>query len=169
MREMDGFELYDKISKMDNNIKACFLTAAATEILRPNGSSSFMKKRVLVVDDEVDITTIFKLALEKVNLHVDVYNDPLLALSDYKAGMYDLLLFDIRMPGMNGFELYRKIKDIEEEEKKVKSSKPRVCFITAYEGYRSQFNELFPTLEEVDYFLKKPISLPDLIKAVNHS
>jgi CheY-like chemotaxis protein len=34
--------------------------------------------------------------------------------------MYDLLLFDIRMPGINGFELYRKIKDIEEEEKKVK-------------------------------------------------
>ena len=80
--------------------------------------------------------------------------------------MYDLLLFDIRMPGMNGFELYRKIKDIEEEEKKVKSSKPRVCFITAYEGYRNQFNELFPTLEEVDCFLKKPISLPDLVKAV---
>jgi len=131
-------------------------------VLKPSISSQ--KKRILVVDDEVDITTIFKLALEKVNLHVDVYNDPLLALTDYKAGMYDLLLFDIRMPGMNGFELYRKIKDIEEEEKKVKNGKPRVCFITAYEGYRNQFNELFPTLEEVDCFLKKPISLPDLIK-----
>ena len=88
-------------------------------VLEPSISSQ--KKRILVVDDEVDITTIFKLVLEKVNLHVDVYNDPLLALSDYKAGMYDLLLFDIRMPGMNGFELYRKIKDIEEEEKKVKN------------------------------------------------
>jgi CheY-like chemotaxis protein len=72
-------------------------------VLRPSISSQ--KKRILVVDDEVDITTIFKLALEKVNLHVDVYNDPLLALTDYKAGMYDLLLFDMRMPGMNGFEL----------------------------------------------------------------
>jgi CheY-like chemotaxis protein len=127
------------------------------------------KKRILVVDDEVDITTVFKLCLEEADLQVDVYNDPLLALSDYKPDTYDLLLLDIRMPGMNGFELYRKIKDIEEEEKKVKSGKPRVCFITAYEGYRSRFNELFPTLEEVDYFLKKPISLPDLIKAVNHS
>ena len=68
----------------------------------------------MVVDDEVDITTVFKLGLEKADLQVDVYNDPLLALSDYKAGMYDLLLFDIRMPGMNGFELYKKIKDIEE-------------------------------------------------------
>src|SRR5439155_14208421 len=108
-------------------------------ILRPNGSSSFMKKRVLVVDDEVDITAIIKVALERANFQVDVYNDPLLALSDYKAGMYDLLLFDIRMPRMNGFELYRKIKDIEEEEKKVKNGKPRVCFITAYEEFRSEF------------------------------
>ena len=121
----------------------------SSTILRPNGSSSFMKKRVLVVDDEVDITTIFKLALEKVNLHVDVYNDPLLALSEYKPDMYDLLLLDIRMPDMNGFELYRKIKDIEEEEKKVKNSKPRVCFITAFEEFRSEFKESFPTVEEV--------------------
>ena len=133
-------------------------------VLRP--SVSYQKKRVLVVDDEVDITTIFKLALERVDLQVDVYNDPLLALSDYKAGMYDLLLFDIRMPGMNGFELYRKIKDIEEEEKKVKNGKPRVCFITAYEEFRSEFKETFPTVEEVDCFLKKPIPMPDLIKKV---
>lgn len=91
-------------------------------VLKPSISSQ--KKRILVVDDEVDITTIFKLTLEKVNLHVDVYNDPLLALSDYKAGMYDLLLFDIRMPKMKGFELYRKIKDIEDEEKKAKNGKP---------------------------------------------
>jgi CheY-like chemotaxis protein len=133
-------------------------------VLKPSISSQ--KKRILVVDDEVDITTIFKLALEKVNLHVDVYNDPVSALSDYKAGMYDLLLLDIRMPGMNGFELYRKIKDIEEEEKKVKNGKPRVCFITAYEEFRSEFKETFPTVEEVDCFLKKPIPMPDLVKKV---
>ena len=132
-------------------------------VLKPNSSQ---KKRILVVDDEVDITTIFKLALEKVNLHVDVYNDPLLALTDYKAGMYDLLLLDIRMPDMNGFELYRKIKDIEEEEKKVKNGKPRVCFITAFEEFRSEFKETFPTVEEVDCFLKKPIPMPDLVKKV---
>ena len=137
---------------------------SSSTILRPNGPSSFLKKRVLVVDDEVDITTIFKLALEKVNLHVDVYNDPLLALSDYKAGMYDLLLFDIRMPGMNGFELYRKIKDIEEHD--LHDVSPRVCFITAYEEFRSEFKETFPTVEEVNCFLKKPIPMPDLVKKV---
>ena len=121
----------------------------------------------MVVDDEVDITTVFKLGLEEADLQVDVYNDPLLALSDYKPDTYDLLLFDIKMPGMNGFELYKKIKDIEGAYDNDKNNnKPRICFITAYEGYRSQFNELFPTLEEVDCFLKKPISLPDLVKAV---
>ena len=100
---------------------------------------------------------------KKLDLQVDVYNDPLLALSDYKPGIYDLLLLDIKMPKMNGFELYKKIKDIDGG---YDDDKPRVCFITAYEGYRNQFNELFPTLEEVDYFLKEPISLPDLVKAV---
>ena len=123
-----------------------------------------MKKRVLVVDDEVDITTIFKLALEKVNLHVDVYNDPLLALTDYKAGMYDLLLFDIRMPGMNGFELYRKIKDIEEHD--LHDVSPRVCFITAYDESGNHFKEFFPNLEEVNCFLRKPIPLIELVKAI---
>jgi two-component system, OmpR family, response regulator ChvI len=129
-------------------------------------SSSSQEKRIFVVDDEVDITAVFKLGLEEADLQVDVYNDPLLALSDYKPDTYDLLLFDIRMPGMNGFELYRKIKDIEEEEKKVKNGKPRVCFITAFEEFRSEFKETFPTVEEVDCFLKKPIPMPDLIKKV---
>jgi len=131
-------------------------------VLEPSISSQ--KKRILVVDDEVDITTIFKLALEKVILHVDVYNDPLLALSDYKAGMYDLLLFDIRMPGMNGFELYRKIKAMEEHD--LHDVSPRVCFITAYDESGNQFKEFFPKLEEVNCFLKKPIPLIELVKAI---
>ena len=142
------------------------MNLSSSMIPRPNGPSSFLKKIVLVVDDEVDITTIFKLALEKVNLQVDVYNDPLLALTDYRAGMYDLLLFDIRMPGMNGFELYSKIKDLEDVGKKVKNGKPRVCFITAFEEFRSEFKETFPAVDEVDCFLKKPIPMPDLVMKV---
>ena len=76
-------------------------------------SSSSQEKRIFVVDDEVDITTVFKLGLEEADLQEDVYNDPLLALSDYKPGIYDLLLLDIKMPKMNGFELYKEIKDRE--------------------------------------------------------
>ena len=76
-------------------------------------SSSSQEKRIFIVDDEVNITTVFKLGLEEADLQVDVYNDPLLALSDYKPGIYDLLLLDIKMPKMNGFELYKEIKDRE--------------------------------------------------------
>jgi DNA-binding response OmpR family regulator len=69
-------------------------------------------RRILIVDDEIDITTAFKLGLEEaVELQVDVYNDHLLALSDYEPGIYDLLLLDIKMPKMDGFELYKKIQD----------------------------------------------------------
>jgi CheY-like chemotaxis protein len=69
------------------------------------------KKRILVVDDEVDITLSFSLALEDSGLfEVDTYNDPLVALSNYRPNSYDLLLLDIKMPHMDGFELYDKMK-----------------------------------------------------------
>jgi CheY-like chemotaxis protein len=87
-----------------------------------------------------------------------------LALSEYKPDMYDLLLFDIKMPKMDGFELYEKIKDIEVEKKKDRNKKTAICFITAHEDYRSQFKNSFQTLDEEDCFLKKPILLPDLVK-----
>ena len=64
------------------------------------------KKRILIIDDEVDITNSFSLALEDSGLfQVDTDNDPILALSNYRPGLYDLLLLDIKMPKMNGFEL----------------------------------------------------------------
>jgi CheY-like chemotaxis protein len=127
-------------------------------------------RKILIVDDEVDITTAFKLGLgEAVELQVDVYNDPLLALSDYKPGIYDLLLLDIKMPKMDGFELYKKIKDkekkmIDQTTDKV-DDKPNVCFITAYdEGNYSQFKESFPILEKDNCFLRKPVLLNDFVK-----
>ena len=91
----------------------------ASTILKSDVSQ---KKRILVVDDEVDITTVFKLGLEKANLVVDAYIDPVIALSEYKPDMY-LLLFDIKMPKMDEFELYEKIKDIEVEKKKDRNKK----------------------------------------------
>jgi two-component system, OmpR family, response regulator ChvI len=70
--------------------------------------------------------------------------------------LYDLLILDIRMPGMNGFQLYGKIRDID---KKVK-----VCFLTAYDESRGEFRTAFPFLEEVKCYLKKPITVRDLVK-----
>ncbi len=118
-----------------------------------------MKKRILLVDDEVDITTTYRMALEDAGFQVDVYNDSSLALSEYKPGIYDLLLFDVKMPKMNGFELYEKIKGLKTDQK------PRVCFITAFEVYYQALKELFPK-DDVDCFLSKPISLDELVKTV---
>ncbi|MDQ3848063.1 MAG: response regulator [Thermoproteota archaeon] len=112
--------------------------------------------KVMIVDDEQDITTIFKIGLENNQFMVTTFNDPIKALSSFKPGLYDLLILDVRMPGMNGFQLYDEIRKID---KKVK-----VCFLTAFEGSRSEFRNSFPSLEEVKCYLKKPITVKELIK-----
>jgi CheY-like chemotaxis protein len=109
-------------------------------------TSSNCQNRIMIVDDEQDIARLFATSLERNGFVVDVFNDPLSALSNYKAGLYDLLLLDIRLPIMNGFELYQRIKD--------KDEKAKVCFITAYEESLNDMKKSFPTLEEVDCFVR---------------
>ena len=115
-------------------------------------------RKILIVDDEPDITSTFDMILEMNGFEVDSYNDPLLALSNFKPNFYGLALLDIRMPKMNGFELYKKIKDID--------NKIEACFITAFEDYREEFKESFPQLEEAKYFIRKPKAIEDLVNHV---
>jgi DNA-binding response OmpR family regulator len=115
------------------------------------------KKRILLVDDEHDITFAFSKGLENNGLVVDTFNDPQEALSNFKAGLYDLLLIDVKMPQMNGFELYQEIEKIDD--------KAKVCFITAFEVYYNSLRELFPTTK-VDCFIKKPITTDDLVERI---
>jgi PleD family two-component response regulator len=61
------------------------------------------KNRILLVDDESDITLTFEEVLKDVGLIIDSFNDPHLALSNFGAGIYDIALIDIKMPQMNGF------------------------------------------------------------------
>ena len=110
------------------------ITAYLT-ILTYNSLTDTNSKRIFVVNDEVDIANTFKLALECTGFIVDVFNDPIKSLSAYKAGAYDLLLLDIRMPRMSGFELYDKIKEIDDD--------LNVCFITAYEEYYDEIKKRF--------------------------
>ena len=112
------------------------------------------KGRILLVDDERDINTVVKKGLERVGFKVRAFNNPLDALSNFEAGSYDVALLDIRMPSMNGFELYKKLREID--------SKIKVCFITAFEMYEEEFKKLFPSYD-VRCFIKKPIKLTDLI------
>ncbi len=92
-----------------------------------------MNKRVLIVDDEPDVNLAVKIVLEENGFQVNTFTDPFLALENFRkqAGMYDLLMLDIKMPNLNGFELYRKIRKIDD--------KVKVCFLTAGEIDYEQF------------------------------
>ena len=128
--------------------------------LSSNNNIITQSKRILIVDDDVDIANLYKLSLERDGFSVEIFNDPLLALSRYKAGAYDLLLLDIHMPRMNGFKLYQEILSRHSD------NCMKVCFITAFEEYDKQFKELFPGLDEADCFIRKPIALKALTKKV---
>jgi DNA-binding response OmpR family regulator len=115
-------------------------------------------KRILLVDDETDVISLFRMVLEMNGFEVVAYTDPVAALSDFKANSYGLALLDIRMPYMNGFELYRKLKEID--------NNIIACFITAFEDYRQEFKESFPMLDEAKYFIRKPKAIEDLVNHV---
>ncbi len=70
-----------------------------------------MAKRILLVDDEPDITFTIKDILEENGFHIDTFNDPITALKSYRSIFYDLVIHDIKMPKMDGFELYTKIRE----------------------------------------------------------
>jgi DNA-binding response OmpR family regulator len=67
-------------------------------------------KRIMVVDDEHDLTLFYRMSLEYHGFEVEVFNDPSQALSNFKTYYYDLIILDIKMPNMDGFELYKEIK-----------------------------------------------------------
>lgn len=113
------------------------------------------KGRILLVDDEPDITTVVKRGLERFGFAVATFNDPLEALSSFAPNTYDIAILDIRMPHMNGFALYKKVKKIDD--------KIRICFITAFEIYEAEFKKVFPTYD-IRYFIRKPIRLKELVK-----
>jgi len=118
----------------------------------------FNMKRIAVIDDEPDITTVLKRGLEHDGFAVDVFNDPQAALASFKPGRYDLMIIDIRMPKLNGFDLYRELKK--------KDSSIKVCFLTAFEIYYEEFKKMFSTID-VRCFIRKPVSISSLVNQVN--
>ena len=116
-------------------------------------------KRILVVDDEYDTNLTLKVVLEECDFKVDSYTDPQAALRNFKTGLYDLALIDMRMPVMNGFGLYNEIRKLD--------NKVKICFLTAaedtyYETFRKQ---AYPNYDE-NCILRKPIDNELLIKQI---
>jgi two-component system, OmpR family, response regulator ChvI len=117
------------------------------------------KRRILAVDDNPDITLTVKLGLEASGLfEVETFNDPELALSSFKTGLYDLALLDMRMPKMYGHELYDEMKKID--------GRLKVCFMTAtYQNYEA-LRAAFPTIE-IECYIQKPVEIKDLVRRIN--
>jgi DNA-binding response OmpR family regulator len=113
-------------------------------------------RRIIVVDDEPDITSGILGCLGD-RFYVDAFNDPLEALSSFRRGVYDVALIDVKMPKMNGFELYREIRKVDD--------KARVCFLTAFEMYGEEFKRVFPSMD-IKHFIQKPISMSDLVSQI---
>ena len=113
-----------------------------------------------MVDDEPDVTYTIKKVLENNGFVVDSYNDPTFALSDFKLGLYNLLLLDIKMPKINGFELYQKMREIDRNVK--------ICFLTASELFYEEYRRLnvHPTVDK-ENFIQKPFRTQELIRQLN--
>jgi DNA-binding NtrC family response regulator len=117
-------------------------------------------KNIIFIDDEKDVTFTIKTILEQSGLfHVDTFNDPDLALKRFKPNFYAILLIDIMMPKMGGFELYEQLKKIDPDAK--------VCFLTASEMYHHEVREVEHCALNEDLFLQKPISNEDLVREID--
>jgi CheY-like chemotaxis protein len=128
-------------------------------IINGNIKNNDSKTRVMIVDDEPDVISILKIVLEDNGFQVDSFEEPILALKTYKTGLYDLLILDIKMPEMDGFELYDEIKKIDDEAK--------VCFLTASEMYYSKLREDKYCSLDKDLFIQKPIENEQLVQHIN--
>jgi DNA-binding response OmpR family regulator len=122
-------------------------------------------KRILIVDDDPDITFTFKMAFEEANriggnktsFHVNAYNDPIVALSEFKPDFYDLMLIDINMPKMNGFDFCVKVFKVD--------INPRVCFMSSGLINQEALKEQYPS-SNIGCFIRKPVTMENLVRKV---
>jgi DNA-binding response OmpR family regulator len=125
----------------------------------PMLDSQGQHKRILLVDDNSDVAFTLRLGLENVDATMKVYSydNPVKALADFEPNFYDLLLVDVNMPLMNGFELCQKLlqKDIN----------IRVCFMTSGELNMDAVREVHP-LKSIGCFIKKPIATSELVRRI---
>jgi CheY-like chemotaxis protein len=157
------------------------ITSTFTSSDTANSNNRQSSYKILLVDDEPDILYTFQIGLERNGFEVDAFSDPVEALSHFKDKniishnstgttdtisnsnyYYDLLLLDIKMPKMNGFELYREMKKVVQGNKITK-----VCFVTAFEEYYNTLKKDFQALD-VRCFIKKPIEVEDLIREIKN-
>jgi CheY-like chemotaxis protein len=109
--------------------------------------------RIRLVDDDKDITNVLSKGLRLRGFYIEVFSDPLEALAQFRPDHYDFVITDIRMPQMDGFELYQKIRN--------QDSKVKIYFLSAYDNYEDQAKEIL-VADTLVRFLKKPVSFTGL-------
>ena len=116
-------------------------------------------KRILVVDDEYDVCMVYQMVLQDAGFECISYTDSVKALQEFRHAYYDLILLDIKMPVLNGFELCKKILELDKT--------VHIIFITASEEYYEKFrSQHFPELGKINY-IQKPIGNDELLQIVN--
>jgi DNA-binding response OmpR family regulator len=138
-----------------------------TEELKPDNirstsslaSSDFQRhKRILVIDDDPDIVFTLRVGLERdPTMQVFGFDNPVTALVEFKPNIYELLLIDINMPLLDGFQLAQNLvrRDLN----------VRICFMTSGEINMDAAREVHP-LKSIGCFIKKPITAEELIKRI---
>ncbi len=116
-------------------------------------------KKILLVDDEPDITFTIKNMLYNTGFQMYTFNDPITPLKLFRRNFYDLVILEIKIPNMDGFELYIKIKE--------KDPTVKICFLTAIAIFDEEFRKSRPEVDRIitqECFIQKPITTEDLIK-----
>ncbi|MGC2572738.1 MAG: response regulator [Candidatus Nitrosopolaris sp.] len=116
-------------------------------------------KRILVVDDESDISLTIKIVLEENGFKVDSFTDAYEALDNFRTDLYDLAILDVIMPEMDGFSLYEKIKKLDD--------KVIICFLTATDdAYYKMLKKNYRNINE-NCVIHKPIDNESLLRQIN--
>jgi DNA-binding response OmpR family regulator len=136
-----------------------YLTTNTSEEQEWPHNQTTRRKRILVVDDEPDICMVYQIVLEDAGYECVSYTDSVKALKEFKPDYYDLILLDIKMPVLDGFELCKKVRGIDKA--------VHIVFITASEEYYKKFrSQHFPELGKINY-IQKPIGNEELVQLVN--
>jgi DNA-binding response OmpR family regulator len=120
-------------------------------------SEATRRKRILFVNDDVDTTVVIKEGLKRYGYEVETFVDPNLALQNFKEGTYDLLLLDVLMKGLDGFELYNKMRKIDQN--------IQICFISASNTFYEKYTRLYPEIQE-ECYIQKPLGIKNLVSII---
>ena len=120
-------------------------------------------KHILVLDDDFDIVSLIKILLQKSHFNVFAFTDPILALEHFELNSraYGLVLSDVRMPGMPGFEFVRKVREIEPNVK--------ILLMSAFEISDLEFSRALPSDTKIDGFVQKPVLPKELVKLIKNT